>query len=190
VTLLVRLKTETRLAHERVEEAVNLPARLGSVAAYRALLARLYGFHATWEKEAGAAIPDRALLNGRLRAPALVQDIRALGLSEEEIGRLPECARILSDRTLPEALGAMYVIEGSTLGGAVIAKEVKRTLGFQATSGCSFFAGAGRGLMAQWHGFRDKLLSYSSPDRDDLIVAGAERTFDRMRIWLTQEAVT
>jgi heme oxygenase len=80
----------------------------------------------------------------------------------------------------------MYVIEGSTLGGAVIAREVERRLGLTAETGCAYFRSYGRDTARMWTSFGAALLAASSPDTDDLIVETARRTFDVMHDWLNE----
>jgi heme oxygenase (biliverdin-IX-beta and delta-forming) len=188
VTLLLRLKVETRCAHDRIEQALDLDARTSTIGAYRSLVQRLYGFHAAWEAEAAEILPDPGWLEGRARTPLLARDLFALGCCEDAVARLPLCRPILRHAEFAEALGAMYVVEGSTLGGAVIARHVQRRLGLDPGNGCAFFASYGRSIGALWNAFRERLSAHSPPGADDRIVAAAERTFERMRIWLTEEA--
>jgi heme oxygenase len=67
--------------------------------------------------------------------------------------------------TLPEALlglrlnspgsliGTLYVIEGSTLGGQVIARHLAEHLGLTATTGARFFTAYGPLIEQRWHEF-------------------------------------
>lgn len=45
MTLLDRLKAETRPAHDHVEKALDLEHRIATRDGYRDLLIRFYGFH-------------------------------------------------------------------------------------------------------------------------------------------------
>jgi heme oxygenase len=54
-----------------------------------------------------------------------------------------------------ELIGALYVIEGSTLGGQVIARRIEASLGLSATSGARFFNGWGAETEARWQRFWD-----------------------------------
>lgn len=187
MTLLDRLKAETRQAHDRIEQAVAIEARTSSLAAYRQLLARFYGFHAAWEAEARAIIADERLLQGRSRTPLLVEDLVHLGLAPDEIGSLPLCPPLLGRPRLPEALGAMYVVEGSTLGGRILAKRVERTLGLGPAGGCAFFRSHGAEVGRMWRDFGARLLAVSSPSIDDRVIAAADRTFAQLQSWLTRD---
>ena len=184
MVLLKRLKIETRAAHEQIEHDLQLTKRTGSRLAYRALLQRFYGFHAAWEAQAGVLIADPAFFDRRRKTHLLVGDLRALGLGTDAITALPLCRPLMPMPTRAAALGAMYVVEGSTLGGTVIAHHVKHALGLTPETGCAYFSGYGAEVGRMWRAFGERLTEMSSPDTDDEIVASAARTFDRMRIWL------
>jgi heme oxygenase len=186
MTLLERLKIETRPAHDRIEKAMDLDRRIASREAYRELLIRLYGFHRAWESKAASLAPDPAFFQGRCKAGLLAQDLKALGLDAGEIIRLPQCHSLMPLPAPEAVLGSMYVVEGSTLGGAVIAKEVERKLGFGRETGCAYFRSYGRDTAAMWKSFGTVLLAASSPETDDLIVASAQHTFTAMHDWLCE----
>ena len=187
LTLLDRLKTETRPAHDRIERMVDIEGRTTSPASYRALVARFYGFHAAWEPRAEAALGDGELFRGRRKTHLLVRDLRALGLSEAEIARLPLCDLPLPMAGPAAALGAMYVVEGSTLGGTIIARLAERRLGLSPEAGCAYFRSYGPDVGAMWRSFRARLLAASSPATDDAVVACANLTFAVMQAWLADE---
>ena len=186
MTILARLKTETRAAHDRIEAAMDLDRRIAKRDGYRDLLIRFYGFHKAWEEEAADKAHDRSFFERRRKTQHLVQDLEALGLKSEDIIRLPQC-RPLMPLSAPEAvLGSMYVVEGSTLGGAIIARDVENRLGLTAETGCAYFRSYGRDIAAMWKSFGAVLLEASSPEADDLIVESAQKTFTVMHDWLCE----
>jgi len=186
MTLLERLKIETRAAHDRIEAAMDLDRRIATHDRYRELLIRFYGFHRAWESAAAPKAPDRAFFERRCKTALLVKDLKALGLKSDEIIRLPQC-RPLMPLPAPEAvLGSMYVVEGSTLGGAIIAHEVERRLGITAETGGAYFRSYGRDIAVMWKSFGAMLLEASSPGTDDIIVGSAQKTFDVMHHWLCE----
>ena len=186
MTLLERLRIETRPAHDRIEAAVDFPRLAASPEAYRRLLCRFYGFHQVWEEEAAALAPDGALFQRRCKTHLLAKDLAALGMTLQEIIHLPRCRPLMPLPAPAAVLGSMYVIEGSTLGGAIIAREVERSLGLTAETGCAYFRSYGRDTARMWKSFGAALLAASSPDTDDLIVETARRTFDVMHDWLNE----
>lgn len=154
--ILSSLREQTRSCHERVERAVNLPARLVSVERYRDLLARFHGYYAPVERQLAERPGLEALglaFHQRKKTPLLRRDLIQLGYSADAIACLPRCGALPSIASLAEALGCLYVIEGSTLGGQIARREVKRLLNLETESGCKFFASYGEQVGARWKEF-------------------------------------
>lgn len=186
MTLLERLKTETRAAHDRIEAAIDLDRRMASRESYRDLLIRFYGFHRAWESAAAQMAPDRSFFRSRCKTQLLARDLAALGLESDDIMRLPQCLPLMPLTAPAAVLGSMYVVEGSTLGGAIIARDVENRLGLTAETGCAYFRSYGRNVAAMWKSFGAVLLQASSPATDDLIVEAAQDTFTVMHDWLCE----
>jgi len=100
---------------------------LATPGGYAAALRALHAFHAAWEPAVWRAPGvDAAGLDeiGRRKLPLLERDLRALGIAPCAVRppapRLPDAAA---------ALGALYVLEGATLGGRVIHRHVAGPLG-------------------------------------------------------------
>jgi heme oxygenase (biliverdin-IX-beta and delta-forming) len=182
--LLQRLKVETAAAHARIEEALDLDQRMKSIDDYRTFLVRLYGFHAAWEPRAEALIADPRFFAPRRKLHKLTRDLRALGLSPEEVDAQPLCGELMAMRSEAEAFGAMYVVEGSTLGGVIIAHHIDRAVGPPATSACSYLRCYGADLDRMWKAFGGHLLAFSAPGFDDEVVVSAHRTFAALHAWL------
>lgn len=53
----------------------------------------------------------------------------------------------------PALAGALYVVEGSALGGLMIAKQLHATLGVDANRGARFFNGWGDATPQKWHNY-------------------------------------
>jgi heme oxygenase len=158
------LKAATAAHHERLERRVQIERHLRSPAAFRALLERFYGFHRPVERVlapfAGPFAP---------RHPALAKDIAALG---GDVTTVPTASRLPRVDSLPDALGVLYVLEGSALGGAVIGRLVERDLGLQS----AFFAR--RGVAPRWRAFGEHVARHGARR------AAAIRTFEDMEHWL------
>jgi heme oxygenase len=117
------LRAATRFAHERVDAAFaghNLADR----ADYRRFLAAHAAALVPIEEALTLAGARRLVdeWDNHRRAPLLLADLAILGA--EPVVRL-EPAEI---RQEPELAGALYVLEGSRLGGAVLAKRVPSAL--------------------------------------------------------------
>lgn len=80
--------------------------------------------------------------------------------------------------TLPFALGFMYVMEGSKLGGKVIYKHIHRTLGYSASNGAKFIADYGADTFGLWKVFLSTLSMYvTENDCAAEAIKGAEYAF-------------
>jgi len=181
VSLHLQLRAATGLAHQALEQELDWTARVATVAGYRSLLARLHGFHRSWEPAIGTALADGSFFDPRCRVSALARDLAFLGLSPEGIDGLPRALPI----PLPgpaAAMGALYVLEGSTLGGRVIGRHIATAHGL-AEDGLAYYTAHGARTGAMWSAFRTRLDTFE--EEADEVVAAANGTFDAMRTWLT-----
>lgn len=177
-TLHAHLREATAAAHAGLERDLDWEARVATLAGYRALLSRLRGFHAAYEPAIAAALADAAFFDPRRRLAALDADLHAL--SGEVPGPRPEPAAPHLDSP-GAALGALYVLEGSTLGGAVIGRHVARLHGESVP--LAYYAGRGRATGPLWRSFRERLDSLPETESAAAFAAGIA-TFEAMRGWL------
>jgi heme oxygenase len=115
------------------------------------------------------AVPDHAR---RVKAPALDADLGARGAArdrEREPVRAPEV------RTVGEAMGVAYVLEGATLGGAVIARNVEATLGPETPM--RYLRVYGDELGAMWRTFCGALEAFAAREGHGEVCASASATF-------------
>ncbi len=183
IDIHARLRAETREAHEAIERDLAWETRVSTREGYRGLLARFWGFHAAWEPALAEALADDAFFTPRRRLDRLTEDLRHLGLDDATIQALPRPSA-LPPRGRAEAFGSLYVLEGSTLGGQVIARHIVRQFGLCGDEGCRYYRGYGRDTGAMWKAFRLRLAEEAELSEPDVIVASANRTFDAMRLWL------
>ncbi|MEM1095886.1 MAG: biliverdin-producing heme oxygenase [Bacteroidota bacterium] len=178
VPLMARLKTETRAAHEAAEFAFNLEAVLQRPAAYARILQRFHALHS--QVEPLLSVWDWASLgldfDARRKLPALNADLAFLGVAPLT-DRQPAAPFALA--THAEAVGALYVIEGSTLGGRIIAKQVRKALGFTQTQGARYFSGYGAETGAYWKRFSHAVNAFGNREQQNWlpIINGAVMTF-------------
>jgi heme oxygenase len=125
VTIFDRMRSETRQGHERIEGEFRLEEILASTPAYVTLPASPHAFYKAWDPWAGPIIDDAPFLDERRKAHLLRRDLGALAGRGFEPSPAPHGAPPRRD-SLAAAYGAMYVLEASSLGGAVIAREVER----------------------------------------------------------------
>jgi heme oxygenase (biliverdin-IX-beta and delta-forming) len=194
VDLPQRLKTETRPHHERTEAVVRLMDAHLTPAEYQRHLEAFHGLYLPLE--AALAGPLSALgspldWEARRKTSLLEEDLRALGHDTGSLARLPRAV----PPPLPglaEALGAAYVLEGSTLGGQLILRHLTRHFGPDARMGTfAFFRAYGDQVGPMWRTFSAVLARASeqaaSSTFDDAVVRGARDTFDTFTSWLARE---
>jgi heme oxygenase len=77
-----------------------------------------------------------------------------------------------------EAIGCLYVIEGSTLGGQIILHSVQKSLNLDAGGGVKFFHGYGARTPGMWKSFISALDSIPpTGEAADAVEQGAMQTF-------------
>ncbi|HEY0212492.1 MAG TPA: biliverdin-producing heme oxygenase [Paenirhodobacter sp.] len=171
------LRAATHDAHDRLDRTIMAAKPFDSVENYGRFAAMQYALHhhaAPLYARADLA-PHIAELPALSRFAAVTQDLADLGVTRPE----PEPA--LGDIPLAEALGWLYVIEGSNLGAAFLFKAAQK-LGLSEDHGARHLAGAPEGRAAHWRTFKDGLNTAPlSPEDEDRVVAGAIAAFAHVR---------
>ncbi|MEM6645468.1 MAG: biliverdin-producing heme oxygenase [Bacteroidota bacterium] len=178
VPLMARLRSETRAAHDAAELEFDLGAVLKSRDAYACILQRFHAFHT--QVEPLLAAWDWSTLGlefeARRKLPSLNADLASLSM-DPLTSHHPMPSFKLSSHA--EAVGALYVVEGSTLGGRVIAKQVRKALGFTEANGARYFSGYGTETGAYWKQFSHAVNTFGDQSPSDWlpIINGAVMTF-------------
>lgn len=186
--LSISIKDFTRNVHHNLEKTLIARIKgITTIEAYTALLALMYGFYEPVEKAidqyiSAGNIPHYAL---RRKAGALLDDIRFFIPGYQPPPLATELPFINS---YPAALGSMYVMEGSTLGGKIIAGMVQKQLQLHQGAGTSFFNSYGNEADKMWQSFRDKLDEPFSDSDKTTIITAAEDTFKTFKTWVDQNA--
>lgn len=185
-----RLRETTRDLHTQVEDASDV---LGAdCARYLWFLEKQYGFYAPLEPRLALAPGLAALgleVERRQRAHLFAADLLHLG---EHPGRLPRCAALPRVDTTARALGALYVLEGFTFGGAFILRHLTSSLAIAPGAGASGIAPYGDGLMRMWVAYTDALDRFvrERPADEPEVQAAARETFERMLAWFNEPTAT
>jgi heme oxygenase (biliverdin-IX-beta and delta-forming) len=179
------LKHVTRHAHADLEKLVIEKIRqVHSPAGYLQLLDIFYGFYKPVEEKIDAFIDHSHLpdFNQRRKSVSLLQDMQHL--TADASGML--CADLPEITSPAQSLGALYVLEGSTLGGAIICKLLKKEMGEHAPQGFLFFNGYGASTMQMWTIFKDRINTYSNDVATQRQMAeAATDTFVKFKNWIT-----
>ena len=124
------MRAKLRPYHDSIEQSLDLTRAGVDRRRYLRFLEKSYGFIAACEQrlDIGAAPPSLGI-ERRLKAPLLRSNLRALGCSAPAIDRIAFCEQLPHVEHWPAALGYFYVIEGSTLGGQLLARHFRERLG-------------------------------------------------------------
>ncbi len=158
---VAQLRERTSGQHRQLEDAVNWPASFHSLYTYRDLL------RAFWSivPELDSRIADRLALMPPDYAPTqrrqwLAQDLAMLdqmlrsASASDSLPRLAPCDFEYL-RSESSCIGALYVLEGSSLGGQYLAHQVRSRLQLDPQAGTSYFSGRGSATRLHWQSFCD-----------------------------------
>lgn len=121
-----------------------------------------------------AIVPD---IDQRRKRSLILEDLHVLGAHIPRFFSWPFTS-VTEKITTPFALGIMYVMEGSTLGGKFIGNNIQQALGYNAESGAQYFAGYGAATGSMWKAFLGYLSHYQKTNNtDEEIFAGANYAF-------------
>lgn len=181
------LRQATHEVHIRLHGLAAFTALLdGSLtrSGYRSLLSGLYGFHCPLELTLLDAAREHSLLVAvPRRIERLVDDLGQLGMSDGERAGLPLAPR-LPLHTPGHLLGALYVREGSTLGGKVLARNLEHLLG-PGTAGRSFLIGSPRDS-EHWRACCAAIERGVAAGHLDDMVESARATFAAFEQWMSE----
>jgi heme oxygenase len=182
------LRTATAVEHEQVETALGLVDPGLDRARLAGALERL---HAFWhDAEAGldawaARSPaDAAALDWdrRRRTALYAADVRALGGDP----RAPHGPGLPPVRDTDEALGRLYVLEGSTLGGTFVDRHLATLPGLPRLRSLTPY---GEDTGAMWAAFRRATRQHvAGPGDAARVVAAARTTFAVLAAWCSSPA--
>jgi heme oxygenase (biliverdin-IX-beta and delta-forming) len=189
-TMLDVLRSETRALHEQVEANPRLNRIMQEGYTrdeYRVLLMRLYGFYAPLEDLVAEVLPDAPFrLTERRKAPLLRHDLIALGLIRSDVDHLPLCGDVPEVATLPQALGCLYVMEGATLGGKIMSRQLRRSLVLGVDSGAAFYSSYGDRIGEMWRALCHAINAVPLDDFSRCaLVTAARETFEKLDSWLS-----
>ena len=182
--LLAHLRATTRPAHEALELSLGL---LGDIALdeYIRVLIRFHGFWAGWQPQVAALLSEEDLTSPRQRLHLIERDLVAFGVPVEALATVPRCP-LVDLRDAAEALGSLYVMEGSTLGGQPILRNIERCLGPTHAAGSAYFNGYGKETSAMWRSFLAR-LEQEPIAHAERVGFGATATFERIAWWFEND---
>lgn len=174
--LSLSLKEDTRTSHQQLEkQVVQRLKAITTQADYADFLKHFYAYFHAVEQAIAPYITPQVLpdYEERRHASFLKADLETLGSTSDS---LPAATAPTIDTTV-QALGALYVMEGSIMGGSVIVKMLEKV---GITEGVSFFSGYGSATGSMWKTFTEVLNAQAPTEADKAqAVATANETFTR-----------
>jgi len=181
-----RLKAATRDAHGGLDTFIMAAKPFESRENFGKFVETQYLFHRDLDVFFANGTLDGLLpdLKGRRRLAMIEQDLADLGLAIPETG-----AARFTDETpfdLPQAMGWLYVVEGSNLGAAFLLKDAAK-LGLTEEFGARHLAGAPEGRGLHWRTFTAAVDEISlTVEEEERVIAGAEAAFRAVHAYAQQ----
>lgn len=190
--VLQDLRAGTAELHIALEKRLPFFSDTLDTQAFVRLMQAYYGFYLPLENALlrSHAIPADFELSPRLKAPTLRADLQALGVAAEALQNLPQCQQLPIIDSSAACLGVLYVLEGATLGGQILRREISSRLGLEADNGAAFLDIYGAATGRRWRDFLEYLSSRPmSADERATVVAAAQTTFSCFERWLESREV-
>ncbi|WP_293787845.1 biliverdin-producing heme oxygenase [uncultured Pedobacter sp.] len=173
--LSTNIKEATKTAHQNLEKQVVLKLKaIRNHADYADLLKHFYAYFSHIEQTikpyiTGSVLPD---YEQRRNSAYIKADILELG---SDISEIPYTTVPKIENTV-QALGALYVLEGSIMGGSIIVKMLEKV---GVNKGVSFFSGYGEATGKMWGNFITVLNEQAKTEQEEeQAIKAANGTFE------------
>ena len=173
------LKLSTAPIHRRLEEVNFLSGPNPSYEDYVKFITATYQILVPLEKKLNTIFLENPEIHFQMKnkSPLLLSDLNSCGVSLSQLSFssfLPEVSSVA------QAFGALYVIEGSALGGQFLTKKLTSLYGSRLENSLSYLRGEGLKTFPLWKEFLGKLENYcgENEERKSLVVQSAIKTFE------------
>lgn len=184
------LKEATKAHHDELEQLMFVGQIMDSSLTpvqYQTLLTANYLSHAYFEEyiysKLSPALKDELNISERVKLPALLKDVEELlvPVPAYQPGVNPPPMPPTDDASL---LGAMYVLEGATLGGHVIVKRLLVNPHLQQLDlNYHYYQAYGPDLINKWKQFCQVLNTRVTPEDNDKAVQSATDMFNAIKFF-------
>lgn len=178
-----RLKAATEVIHQALDSRIMAQQPFASRANYARFISAQYCFLHESEPlydnaQLAALLPD---LDDRRRRALIAQDLADLN---QPIPLLPTNSEATTSLNFAEALGWLYVVEGSKLGAAILLRLAEK-IGLGGELGARHLAAHPDGRARHWRAFTSLLDSATlSSQQEDQLIASAKAGFACMNAHL------
>lgn len=178
------MKEGTSSVHLSLEKKlIRQIKRVKSIEDYVQLLELMYGFYQPLQERIDQNISSTTVANRGRQSFNIINDIKALQPAHNLQFEL--CSHLPALETYPSALGALYVTEGSTLGGKIITGMIAKQLGIGTDTGFSFFNAYGDNTESMWLEFKNMLnLQHTNAEKAEMLHS-AKETFTKFNDWIS-----
>ncbi|QNN44349.1 biliverdin-producing heme oxygenase [Pedobacter roseus] len=181
------LRTETAENHKTLESLMFVNEIVNnslSIEQYKKLLTVNYIIHQKLENTLAnmldADIAAALEMNSRLKLSALEKDLNYWGIDSLTLPGL-DFELYLPQKNTAEVLGALYVLEGATLGGNVIKRHILANPNFKdQDGGLNYYGVYGEELSTKWKKFVSVLNERVEEADYERCINSANKTFNNL----------
>lgn len=179
IDFLEQLKNRTSFAHRQLE-SLPISASILSpdlkIADYAHYLSLMHDVHKSLQDRIYPLLSNIISdLKERKKTNLIENDLSYLNYKKDNIVPVFNNQEI----SIPFALGILYVVEGSSLGGRFILKNIETIPRLDTQNGVSYFTGYGNKTGSYWKAFLNALTAYETDfNCADEIIEGAVYAFD------------
>ena len=180
--LIDRVRAATYALHQSLDNLMipNIEA-IRSKEDYAALLLQLYGFFKPVYDNTDRFLDTNYLPDYRSRRKPewILNDLKDLEVNHT----IHLCEHLPHIDSNAAACGALYVLEGSTMGGMIIKKMIHEKL--HSDDGLTFFSGYGKQTRERWNVFIHYLNDIDNhKEASEMVIQTAAATFMFFKEWL------
>jgi heme oxygenase (biliverdin-IX-beta and delta-forming) len=190
-SIMALLKSETSTAHRQLERNRSLSRLFQSdysISEYQELIGKFYGYFSAIEPLIfnDLKIENSQVLRHRSKTPSLANDLALLEVNGSTLTSRSCCENLPLLDSFARRMGALYVLEGSTLGGRIISKHLKEHFGEAIKDKLNYYQSYGDNLMSEWAAFQQFMTDHFDGKTDEIteVVSAAIETFSCLDSWL------
>lgn len=178
-----QLKNATLTAHQQTESLMMpMLKAIDNTESYAEVLKMIYGFYKPVEEQIKAFITVQILpdIDQRHKSSLAKNDVINSGMPANFVtaGVLPVI------NSIAQSFGALYVLEGSTLGGVYISRMLKKNKALENVQ-LTFFDGYGEHTGFMWNTFKSAMDKTVVSQNDiDQAIHTANETFGLLEKWM------
>jgi heme oxygenase (biliverdin-IX-beta and delta-forming) len=186
--VIEKLRESTAQIHKELDTwLMPVFRQVNDTGKYEQLLKAFYEYYAPVMEMISGEIDTRYLPDfTQRRKPALIlNDLDSINKQNAFPMQVPAKLPVITNAS--EAFGALYVLEGSTLGGVFLSRMLAENMKIDEKNGLSFFYGYGKESREKWNVFIEQINLFAAEKGDEaLIVNTAGDTFKYFKKHLQQ----